>query len=458
MDSFNLKTIYYFNRFRKKNEIILKCIKLYIIMEGLYKFLEKQPLIIISTLGNVANGKTSLLKKLTGLNLMKFKKEVKNNMTIKLGYTNSKIMKCPNCPKPYCYQINNTNCEHCETQMELYLFISFVDAPGHSDLQSTALSGANNMDYCLLLISTDNELEINKKADSVNNYINEHYKVIKLLDLEKKTVIIQNKIDLVGMEVAKNQYNLIKRKYKVDGVIPISAQFGYNVNYILQYLVEKIPRPFCINKETGEVKYDEKLIERIEKPLKMSIIRSFDVNKPGTEIENLQGAVAGGTIKEGKIKIGDKIKILPGIIHKDKLIQLKAEVISLKTESDNLEEGYPGGLIGVGLSLDPSLSKEDRLVGNIIVKEENTSVKCFNRATINYEEYEEDDINKIKEDEMYNLMLYTMKRLVKIELIEKIDKKLVFQSTTSLAGEKGDNVVITLNNKILLFGKIIELE
>ena len=427
-------------------------------MEGLYKFLEKQPLNIISTLGNVANGKTSLLKKLTGLNLMKFKKEAEKNMTIKLGYTNSKIMKCPNCPKPFCYQINNLSCEHCETEMELCLFISFVDAPGHTELQSTALSGANNMDYCLLLISTDNELEINKRADIVNNYINEHYKVIKLLNLENKTVIIQNKIDLVTIDAARNQYNLIKRKYNPDMIIPVSAQFGYNINYILQYLVEKIPRPFIINKETGQVTYDKKLLEKISKPLKMSIIRSFDINKPGTEIENLHGAVAGGTIKQGKISIGDRIRIVPGLPQNRNLMELRATVVSLKTDSDVLEEAYPGGLIGVGLSLDPSLSKEDILVGNIIINEDNTTIRCFNICTICYEEYEEDDINKIKEEEMYSLMIYTMKRLISIKLINKENKTLSFESTITIAGELGDSVVISQNNKILLFGKIIEIE
>ena len=49
----------------------------------------------------------------------------------------------------------------------------------------------------------------------------------------------------------------------------------------------------------------------------MIVIRSFDVNKPGEEAENLKGGVAGGTILKGVMKIGDEVEIRPGIIEKN---------------------------------------------------------------------------------------------------------------------------------------------
>lgn len=51
-------------------------------------------------------------------------------------------------------------------------------------------------------------------------------------------------------------------------------------------------------------------------PPLMSIIRSFDVNKPGEKIENLKGGVCGGSILMGVLKIGDVIEIRPGHIEK----------------------------------------------------------------------------------------------------------------------------------------------
>jgi hypothetical protein len=79
---------------------------------------------------------------------------------------------------------------------------------------------------------------------------------------------------------------------------------------------------------------------KINKPLKMSIIRTFDINKPGTNVYDLFGSVIGGTIKQGQVKVGDRVKILPGIIHNNKLIPLVSTVQTIKTDNINLEFGY----------------------------------------------------------------------------------------------------------------------
>jgi translation initiation factor 2 subunit 3 len=401
-----------------------------------------QPTIIIGSVGEVANGKSSVLREITGTNLMRFKKEAEKNMTIKLGYTNTKIYKCPNCPKPYCYQTHNDKleCKQCDEKLVLCVHVSFVDAPGHNDLQATALSGANNMDYCFLLISTDNVLEMNGGGGG-SGYINEHYKAISALSLLDKTLILQNKIDLVKKDKAIAQYELIKSKYNIKNVIPISAQFGYNIEYILQYIVEKIGNPI----NTPEFN------EKINKPLKMSIIRTFDINKPGTNVYDLFGSVIGGTIKQGQVKVGDRVKILPGIIHNNKLIPLVSTVQTIKTDNINLEKAYSGGLIALGLSLDPSLSKEDRLVGNIIVSHDDKNVVMFNNATIDYVVYTQE---QLEEGGEYTMMLYTIKRNIKITNINKSKNELTFTSAIQLCGEINDRIVITKNNKILLYGYI----
>jgi len=76
----------------------------YNIMEEINQ--ELQPLVIVGTLGRVSNGKSTLIKALSGVNPMKFSKEMTQNMTIKLGYTNVKLYKCDVCLSFDCYQIN----------------------------------------------------------------------------------------------------------------------------------------------------------------------------------------------------------------------------------------------------------------------------------------------------------------------------------------------------------------
>lgn len=45
---------------------------------------------------------------------------------------------------------------------------------------------------------------------------------------------------------------------------------------------------------------------------------------------------------------------------------LKSRVVSLLAEQNSLLYAIPGGLIGVGTNLDPSLTIADSLVGNLI--------------------------------------------------------------------------------------------
>ena len=397
--------------------------------------IEKQPFITISTQGRVANGKTSLITKLTGVNPMKFKKEAEKDMTIKLGYTNCKFYKCPKCPSPYCYQVSEI-CNQCAEDTKLVLHVSFVDSPGHSDLQTTALSGASNVDFSLLVVSA------NCQEDPETN---EHYKANKILGLTDKTFIIHNKIDLVDRDQAFDHYDKLKQNYDIKYIIPMCAQFGFGINYLIQFLVERIPNPI-----------NETFIKKINSPLRANIIRSFDVNKVGSPIDKLVGAIVGGTIKTGCIKIGDEIKIIPGVIENGKSKPLVAKITSLKTENTSLDIAYPGGLIGFGLSLDPSLGKEDKLVGNFIVDINDNSYKIFKKAKISFTKYNDDlDLKSINNS--CTLMLGSAKRNIKITSINSNNKELTFETNIDLAGYINDSLVLTKENHILMYGKILNI-
>ena len=70
-------------------------------------------------------------------------------------------------------------------------------------------------------------------------------------------------------------------------IIPISAQLKYNIEVICEYLSKKIPIP---------------VRDFTSKP-RLIVIRSFDVNKPGSEVDDLKGGVAGGSILRGVLKV-----------------------------------------------------------------------------------------------------------------------------------------------------------
>ena len=101
---------------------------------------------------------------------------------------------------------------------------------------------------------------------------------------------------------------------------------------------------------------------------RMSIARSFDINRPGTELKNWVGGIAGGVITEGIFHVGDDIEISPGVNFSNKWKTIESSIVSLRSGFGKLDRAFPGGLIGIGTDLDPAVTKNDKLVGHVIGK------------------------------------------------------------------------------------------
>jgi translation initiation factor 2 subunit 3 len=100
----------------------------------------------------------------------------------------------------------------------------------------------------------------------------------------------------------------------------------------------------------------------------MFVARSFDINKPGAEPEKMTGGVLGGALRQGTLKAGQDIAILPGydIAEKKQWKPLTTRIISLMTGGAKVEEVGPGGSVAVMTTLDPAVVKSDKLVGSIV--------------------------------------------------------------------------------------------
>eukprot|EP01136_Pigoraptor_vietnamica_P005499 Opistho-1_new@37232 len=323
--------------------------------------ISRQATVNIGTIGHVAHGKSTVVKALSGVQTVRFKNELERNITIKLGYANAKIFKCDNpmCPRPGCYRSYGASKEDkfpcdrvgCTGKMSLERHVSFVDCPGHDILMATMLNGAAVMDAALLLIAGNESCPQPQTS--------EHLAAIEIMKL-KHLIIVQNKIDLVKQAQAEEQYQEILAFVKgtvAEGapVVPISAQLKYNIECVCEYIVKKIPIP----------------LRDFKSPPRLIVIRSFDVNKPGCEVDNLRGGVAGGSILRGVLTLGQEIEVRPGIVSKDgegklKCTPIRSRIVSLYTEQNDLQYAVPGGLIGVGTKIDPTLCRADRLVGQIL--------------------------------------------------------------------------------------------
>lgn len=308
-----------------------------------------QPEVNIGTIGHVDHGKTTLVQALTGVWASRHSEELKRGITIKLGYADMSIYKCPKCEPPKDLSTKPV-CPACGSKAVFARAISFVDAPGHEALMATMLSGAAIMDGVILVIAADEACP--------QPQTREHLAAADVTGI-KNIIIAQNKIDIVDEKRAHQSHaeikNFVKGTAAEDApIIPISAQRGINMDILLQAMEQFIPTP----------KRDE------NKPPFMYVVRSFDTNKPGTTIDTLEGGVLGGTIIQGTFKVGDELEIRPGIATEGKSTHtpLFSEIVTLQAGGKNVEEAHCGGLVGVGTLLDPSYSKADGLTGNIAGK------------------------------------------------------------------------------------------
>jgi translation initiation factor 2 subunit 3 len=315
--------------------------------------LPKQPEVNIGTMGHVDHGKTTLVQSLTGVWASRHSEELKRGITIKLGYADMPIYRCPKCEPPKNYSTQPV-CPNCSSEAIFTRAISFVDAPGHEALMATMLSGAAIMDGAILVIAADEPCP--------QPQTREHLAAADVIGI-KNIVIVQNKIDIVDEKRVQKSYQEIRNFVKGTvaesaPVIPISAQRGVNIDVLIQAMEEFIPTP----------KRDE------TKPPLMYIVRSFDVNKPGTLIEELEGGVVGGTLLQGRFAVGDELEVRPGITtekeSRSSYNPLFSEIVSLQAGGRSVNEAQCGGLVGIGTLLDPSFSKADGLTGNIAGKKD----------------------------------------------------------------------------------------
>ncbi len=302
------------------------------------------PEVNIGIVGHVDHGKTTLTYELTGKFTDEHTEELKRGITIRLGYATTTIYKCPKCGEDAYTRFEK--CPICFSETVPVRTISIVDAPGHESLMATVLTGASLMDGAILVIAAN---EPCPQPQTV-----EHLEALNISGI-RNIIIVQNKIDLVTPEQARKNYEEIKEFVKGTvaenaPVIPVSAQHGVNINYVFKAIQDFIPTP----------ERDEK------KPPKMLVARSFDVNKPGTPIEQLKGGVIGGSLLRGVLRKGEEIEILPGILDDNGNWQpIRTKITSIVQGSVPVETARPGGLIALGTMLDPFLTKSDRLSSSV---------------------------------------------------------------------------------------------
>lgn len=225
--------------------------------------------IILGTAGHIDHGKTELIKYLTGIDTDRLKEEKERGITIELGFAFMKLE-------------SGTN-------------VGIIDVPGHEKFVKNMLAGAGGIDLVLLVIAAD---------EGVMPQTREHLAICELLKIKTGLVVLTKK-DLVDEEwvqmVSEDVASFLKGTF-LEGkpVIPVSSRTGEGID-TLKKAVEKLAEEVEAKKADGSFLYP---IDRV------FIMKGF-------------GTVATGTVVSGRVRVDDKIEVLPrGIEGKIRGIQV----------------------------------------------------------------------------------------------------------------------------------------
>ena len=398
---------------------------------------QELPELNVGVVGHIDHGKTTLLSKLTGKFTDTHSEELKRGITIKLGYAETLIYKCGNI---------FSNKEVPGQKCEPFRYVSFIDAPGHEMLMATMLSGAAIIDAAILVIAAN---------EGIKPQTREHFMALQAKKI-KNIIVIQNKIDLVSKEEALKNHAEIKKFLRGtmaenSPVIPVSAQQEINLDKIFEALARiEIPE--------RDTKSDPFFL----------VARSFDINRPGTKIQELRGGVLGGILKRGVLQVGDQIEIKPGISMRkhDSFIYktLTTKILSLHKGNQAVEEVVPGASISIETSLDPFLTKTDSLTG-CVVSLKGRLPEIQYRIKLGAKLFDEvfglRESKKVEPLKTKELLMLSINTTITVGVIERISKNETELSLNiPIVAMKGDNAGIARNIeghwRLIGWGEIIE--
>jgi translation initiation factor 2 subunit 3 len=318
--------------------------------------LTRQATRLVGTLGHVSEGKSTLIRALTGVKTQRHAKEQERNITIHLGYANCRVWQNRHTGE-FAAMAPPAAAGEVTEDWTLIAHFSLVDCPGHEAYLATMLGGASIMDAACLIIAA-NQTVIPQPQTL------EHLIAAELMGL-REVAVIQNKLDLLTAEEAAANSDKI-RAFTAGScaeeapLFPTSAQHGWGTDRVLDWLTARVTPP-----------------RHLDAPARLTCVRSFDVNRPGrwdpqptaSPTPTLQGAVIGGTLDQGVLAVGDWLEVRPGVLRRDATTgaivarPIVTRVRGLRCESTELPYAVPGSLIAIATDLDPALSIANGMVG-----------------------------------------------------------------------------------------------
>ena len=243
---------------------------------------------ILGTAGHIDHGKTALVKALTGVDTDRLKEEKERGITVDLGFA--------------------------ELRPTEDVRFGVVDVPGHEGFIRNMVAGATGVDLVLLVVAAD---------EGVMPQTREHLAIVRYLGVPGLVVAL-TKADLVEeewLELVREEVEelLAETPYRDSPVLPVSAVEGRGLEELTDLLAS----------------LGEAIEERGQDDVfRLPVDRVFTIRGAGT--------VVTGTLWSGRLRVGDRVRILPG--------EKEARIRGLQLHGKETEEATAGSRVAVALT------------------------------------------------------------------------------------------------------------
>lgn len=213
-------------------------------------------------------------------------------------------------------------------------YFTIIDAPGHADFVKNMITGASQADAAILVVSgKDTDFQ---GGMSDTGQTREHAFLAKTLGVKQMIVAI-NKMDAYD-------YSEARFKECKEEISKLLTTVGYNVKEIA-FIPTSALMGENLNSKCDKIKWytGPTLVEALdalkvpEKPVHLPL------RLPVQDVYKIKGAgvVPVGRVETGKLKVGDKVKVMP--------TEFVGEVRSIEMHHEGINEAIPGDNIGFNI-------------------------------------------------------------------------------------------------------------
>ena len=268
---------------------------------------------VIATAGHIDHGKTTLVKRLTGIDTDRLTMEKDRGMSIELGFAH------------YSFQGKYQ--------------VSIIDVPGHEKFIQNMIAGMNSIDLVILVVEA---------SEGIMQQTEEHLDIIGLLGI-KKIIITITKCDLYNEKQLLNKLeNNIQKYIKSKNDI-------YNFDSL----------------ETIKIDASDTSIEQLASTIDaflLKIPKRNTVNNPILSIDRVFtlkgfGTVVTGTATNGNFQIGDLVHVLPK--------KNTAKIRGMQINGEQVNKGINGARLAINLQ---GIDKKEIMRGDVIRLINNASI------------------------------------------------------------------------------------